>query len=78
MQGAEVSNVPVPSLAQLGGQFDPSTLTGTVDGVAGGVCPACGWPTELSNRLGGQTITVGEQYSFAGCTSTADCVFQGA
>src|SRR5271170_6026945 len=47
VQGAEVSNVPVPSAAQLGGQFDPSTLTGVVDGVAGGVCPACGWPTEL-------------------------------
>jgi hypothetical protein len=77
VQGAEVSNVPVPSLAQLGGQFDPSTLIGTVDGVAGGTCPACGWPTELSSRLGGQTITVGEPYSFAGCTSTANCVFPG-
>src|SRR5271170_3726880 len=47
VQGAEVSTVSVPSAAQLGGQFDPSTLTGVVDGVAGGVCPACGWPTEL-------------------------------
>ena len=71
VQGAEVSEVPVPSAAELGGQFDPSLLTGTVDGVAGG------WPTELSNRLGGQTITVGEPYSFAGCASTADCVFPG-
>jgi hypothetical protein len=74
VQGAEVSDVPVPTAAQLGGQFDPSTLTGTVDGVAGGVCPACGWPTELSQRLG-YAVTAGEQYSFAGCTSTADCVF---
>jgi hypothetical protein len=71
VQGAEVSGVPVPSLAEIGGQFDPSLLTGTVDGVAGG------WPTELSNRLGGQTITVGEPYSFVGCASTADCVFPG-
>ena len=78
VQGAEVSEVPVPSSAQLGGQFDPATLTGTVDGVpGGGTCPACGWPTELSTRLGGQPITVGEPYSFAGCTSTADCVFPG-
>jgi len=78
LQGAEVSEVPVPSVAQLGGQFDPSTLTGTVDGVAGGgVCPACGWPTELSARLGGQPVTIGEPYSFVGCTSTADCVFPG-
>jgi Carboxypeptidase regulatory-like domain len=76
VQGAEVSNVSVPSAAQLGGQFDPSTLSGTVDGVAGGACPACGWPTELSQRLG-YTVTAGEQYSYAGCTSTADCVFPG-
>jgi Carboxypeptidase regulatory-like domain len=77
VQGAEVSNVAVPSAAELGGQFDPSILTGTVDGVAGGgPCPACGWPTELSQRLG-YTVTAGEQYSFAGCTSTADCVFPG-
>src|SRR5277367_1893261 len=60
VQGAEVSDVPVPSLAERGGQFDPAILTGKVDGVAGG------WPTELSNRLGGQTITVGEPYSFVG------------
>jgi hypothetical protein len=83
VQGAEVSNVPVPSLAQLGGQFDPSTLTGTVDGSPGpaGSCPPSAapcndWPTTLSNRLG-YTVTNGEPYSFAGCTSTADCVFPG-
>jgi hypothetical protein len=77
VQGAEVSEVAVPSAAQLGGQFDPSTLTGTVDGVLGGTCPACGWPTELSTRLGGQPVTIGEPYSFVGCASTADCVFPG-
>ena len=69
VQGAEVSNVSVPSAAQLGGQFDPSTLTGTVDGVASGACPACGWPTELSQRLG-YNVLLGEPYSFTGCTST--------
>ncbi len=76
VQGAEVSEVAVPSAAQLGGQFDPSTLTGTVDGIPGGTCPACGWPTELSQRLG-YTVTAGEPYSFAGCSSTAACVFPG-
>jgi hypothetical protein len=76
VQGAEVSEVAVPSAAQLGGQFDPSTLTGVVDGIAGGTCPACGWPTELSQRLG-YAVTAGEPYSFTGCTSTADCVFPG-
>jgi Carboxypeptidase regulatory-like domain len=76
VQGAEVSNVSVPSAAQLGGQFDPSTLTGTVDGTSGGVCPACGWPDQLTQRLG-YAVTAGEQYSFAGCTSTSQCVFPG-
>jgi hypothetical protein len=78
VQGAEVSNVAVPTAAQLGGQFDPSTLTGTVDGTPTGTpCPGCGWPDELSARLGGQTIVPGEPYSFNGCASTADCVFPG-
>jgi Carboxypeptidase regulatory-like domain/TonB dependent receptor len=79
VQGAETGLVYVPSTAQLQGQFDPSTLTGTVDGVAtpGAPCPACGWPTELSTRLGGQPVTSGEPYSFPGCTSTSQCVFPG-
>jgi hypothetical protein len=76
VQGAEVSDVPVPSAAELQGQFDPSLLTGTVDGVAGGACPACGWPTQLSQRLG-YTVTAGERYSFVGCTTTSQCVFPG-
>ncbi len=83
VQGAEVSNVAVPSAAELGGQFDPSILTGTVDGGAGpaGNCPASAapcndWPTTLSNRLG-YTVVNGEPYSFDGCASTADCVFPG-
>ena len=74
--GAETGIVNLPTVAQLQGQFDPSTLTGTVDGVAGGTCPSCGWPTQLSQRLG-YTVTTGEPYSFAGCTSTAQCVFPG-
>lgn len=76
MAGAETGIVNLPTVAQLQGQFDPSTLTGTVDGVAGGTCPSCGWPTQLSQRLG-YTVTTGEPYSFAGCTSTAQCVFPG-
>ena len=83
VQSAEVSNVPTPSVAELGGQFDPTTLTGTVDGSPGpaGSCPGSAapcndWPTTLSNRLG-YAVTNGEQYSFAGCNSTANCVFPG-
>ena len=79
LQGAEVSDVAVPSTAQLGGQFDPSTLTGTVDGGPGpaGSCPAAAapcndWPTTLSNRLG-YTVTTGEPYWISpGCNTSAD------
>jgi len=83
VRGAEVSDVAVPSADQLQGNFDPSILTGTVDGGPGpaGYCPAnvapCNdWPTTLSNRLG-YTVTNGEPYSFVGCNSTANCVFPG-
>jgi hypothetical protein len=76
VQSAEVSEVPVPSADELQGTFDPALLTGTVDGVAGGACPACGWPTMLSQRLA-YTVTSGEPYSFTGCNSTSDCVFPG-
>ena len=83
VQGAETGIVYVPSNAELQGQFDPSTLplTGTVDGTAGGICPACGWPTELSQRLG-YTVSNGEPYWTAGCNTLQDaqngvCVFPG-
>ena len=82
LRAAEVSGVAVPSAAQLGGQFDPAALTGTVDTASlpsngcAGVGPCNDWPTTLSNRLG-YTVAAGERYSFAGCASTADCVFPG-
>jgi hypothetical protein len=88
LQGAEVSGVAVPSAAQLGGQFDPTTLTGLVDGGPGpaGSCPPSAapcndWPTTLSNRLG-YTVTAGEPYWTTGCNTPADaqagtCVFPG-
>jgi Carboxypeptidase regulatory-like domain len=84
VQGAETGIVYVPTTAQLQGQFDPSTLTGTVDSAAlpspsdcpASVAPCNNWPTTLSNRLG-YTVTAGEQYSFVGCTSTSQCVFPG-
>ncbi|HTV57042.1 MAG TPA: carboxypeptidase regulatory-like domain-containing protein [Terriglobia bacterium] len=82
--GAETGIVSLPSVANLQGQFDPSTLTGLVDtGTLPGPssCPASAapcldWPTTLSNRLG-YTVTAGEQYSFVGCNSTSQCVFPG-
>jgi Carboxypeptidase regulatory-like domain len=82
VQGAETGIVFLPSAAQRQGQFDPSLFVDgsgnltTVDGTAGGTCPACGWPTLLTQRLG-YTVTSGEPYSFPGCNSTAQCVFPG-
>jgi len=68
VQGAETGLVTVPTAAERAGQFDPTTLTGTIDGPY--------WAQVLSQRLG-YAVTQGEQYSFAGCASTAQCVFPG-
>ena len=80
VQGAETT-VFLPTAAERKGIFDPTILTGTVDGTAGGTCPACGWPTELSQRLG-YTVTAGEPYSAPNCNTLTDaqngiCVFPG-
>src|SRR5947209_1824264 len=65
VQGAETGGLFLPTAAERQGIFDPTILTGTVDGTAGGTCPACGWPTELSQRLG-YAVTAGEPYSAPG------------
>ena len=69
VQGAETGLVTVPTLDARQGNFDPTTLTGTVDGAY--------WAQVLNTRLGlpAGTITQGEPYSFAGCSSNAACVF---
>ncbi len=82
--GAETGIVSLPSVANLQGQFDPSTLTGSVDTgslPSASACPASAapcldWPTTLSNRLG-YKVTAGEPYSSVGCTKTSQCVFPG-
>ena len=71
VQGAETGLVTVPTADQRLGNFDPSLLTGTIDGPY--------WAQVLSQRLG-YTVTQGEAYSFPGCGSTdpvAGCVFPG-
>jgi hypothetical protein len=73
VSGAEAS-ANVPTDAERQGNFDPSTLTGTVDGGY--------WAQLLDQRLGNPvgTTVVGEPYSFVGCTSNAGanpCVFPG-
>ena len=64
VQGAETGLVTVPTADQRQGNFDPSLLTGAVDGPY--------WAQVLSQRLG-YPVTQGEPYS--GCGSTAECVF---
>jgi hypothetical protein len=69
VQGAESGLVTVPTADQRAGNFDPASLTGTIDGPY--------WAQVLSQRLG-YTVAQGEPYSFAGCGSTdpvAGCVF---
>ncbi len=87
VKGAETGIVNLPPAAELQGNFDPTLFVDssgnptTVDGTGGGVCPACGWPTLLSQRLG-YTVNGGEPYWIAGCNTQADaqagtCVFPG-
>ncbi|MGB7434077.1 MAG: TonB-dependent receptor [Candidatus Acidiferrum sp.] len=71
--GAETGLVTVPTAAQRQGDFDPSLLSGTIDGPY--------WASVLSQRLG-YTVTQGEIYSSPTCTSTnaaspTGCVFPG-
>src|SRR3984893_6178133 len=71
VQGAETGLVTVPTADQRLGNFDPSLLTGTIDGPY--------WAQVLSQRLG-YTVAQGEAYSFPGCGSTdptTGCVFPG-
>jgi hypothetical protein len=67
-QGASTGLVEVPTVAERSGQFDPSTLTGTVQGSY--------WAGVLSQRLG-YPVANGEDYSTPSCTTTAVCVFPG-
>jgi hypothetical protein len=88
VSGAETATN-VPTALQRQGIFDPTTLTGTVDGSSPGACPNCGWAQLLTARLAsvtGQTVNLGEPYSSASCNSTTwndpvttpnGCVFPG-
>ena len=96
VQGAETGLITLPTANELQGNFGPNTtcllngtlspctLSGAVDGKAVGSvgsCPNCGWPTELSSRLG-YTVSSGEAYWTPACKTLQDaqngvCVFPG-
>src|SRR5580693_4402337 len=71
--GQSTGAIPVPSDAERGGDFsDPglsTLLMGTVRGPY--------WAQQLGTALG-YTVTQGEPYYVAGCTSGAQCVFPNA
>ncbi len=69
----------VPSAAERTGDFSaPALAASLAKGVVGGSGSGqTTWATVLSNRLG-YTVTQGEPYYVAGCTSTSQCVFPDA
>jgi len=86
VQGAETGLITLPTANELQGNFGPNTtcllngtlspctLSGAVDGKAVGSvgsCPNCGWPTELSSRLG-YTVSSGEAYWTPACKTLQD------
>src|SRR5450755_3507598 len=78
VQGAETGIVSVPSADQRQGVFDPAALA---PNGSDGTCATSSnctdgpyWAQVLSQRLG-YAVTQNEPYSFAGCTTTAQCVF---
>jgi hypothetical protein len=70
-QTGSLGQIPVASGAERTGDFSAlaANLTGTVQGPA--------WAQQLTTEAGTYTVTQGEPYYFAGCTS-ATCVFPGA
>ncbi len=73
-QGASTGLVAVPSADQRSGIFSPSDFVdgnGNPTTVNGGY-----WAQLLSQRLG-YAVQNGEQYSYSGCATTAQCVFPG-
>jgi hypothetical protein len=75
--GQSSGRVPVPSAAELNGDFSAPSLEALM---AGKTVSGPFWATQLTNALKaatGQTVTAGEAYFKPGCT-TATCVFPNA
>jgi len=66
-QGLDTGLISVPSAAERAGDLSSiaNSLSGTVNGPY--------WASLLSQKLG-YTVTPGEPYDFAGCTTSAECV----
>jgi hypothetical protein len=81
-QGVSTGNISVPTVAERNGNFSDSAssfvTTTTVNGAHVTVPTTVSGPYLASQILTpklGYQVTAGEPYYFAGCTSTAQCVF---
>ena len=70
--GASTGLVAVPDASQRAGNFDPSLFADSSGNPT--VVNGSYWAQQLSSRLG-YSVQNGEPYSFAGCTTSANCVF---
>jgi hypothetical protein len=78
VRGVSSQLINVPSLLERGGDFSDLGTTGFspfTKGVRGDSSPT-NFAATLTQRLG-YAVTPGEQYWFAGCTTTSQCVFPG-
>jgi outer membrane receptor protein involved in Fe transport len=71
VQGVSSGQVPVPTVAERGGDFSDPALESQM---LGKIVNGAAWATQLSNQLG-YSVHQNEPYFSAGCASTATCVF---
>jgi hypothetical protein len=71
VQGVSSGNVPVPTVAERGGDFSAPNLENQMFGK---LVNGSAWATQLSSQLG-YAVSANEPYFTAACTSTAQCVF---
>jgi Carboxypeptidase regulatory-like domain len=79
IRGLSSGLISVPSLLERTGDFSDLATTQYADftGTVRGDNSPTNFAATLTNRLG-YTVTPGEDYWFAGCVTTAACVFPGA
>ncbi len=80
-QGVDTGQIPVPSLADRSGDLADLASSFTTVGPTGNTIPTtvsgAYWASRLSQKLG-YTVSAGEPYYFAGCTSPVQCVIPNA
>jgi hypothetical protein len=80
-QGIDTGEIPVPSLQERAGNLSDAASAFTTVDQNGNATPTTVsgsyWASQLSQKLG-YSVTAGEPYYFAGCTSAAQCVLPHA